>query len=337
MRVDYLTANSAGMMSILNDSILTFENRLTNCIQFYNLNQQAFISELCFDIRGPNGTGPLIGYLVETLDSIYIMGDHTRSVVLANQRSEVVSAFKLSRHDFGTPVGGTFFPIRRIDNILYFAAPINHNIYTVSSVGGILEIAYDLNTQTHTEHFHLPEEYDGFHNTYYITFSRDIDAAGNFVYSFPMCHDLYIKSPQGKVRKVAASSPYALGTTIRKNTIINDNTDEIKADIEGYKYRFIVYDPYRSVYYRFVTHPMSYLDPATGLPRRRDEKPFSIIILDKNFNKIGERVFPAKQYLIDNYFLNSRGLWISNNHPANPEMEEDYLSFTLLKLAYDEE
>ncbi|EOZ99348.1 hypothetical protein A33Q_0585 [Indibacter alkaliphilus LW1] len=33
-----------------------------------------------------------------------------------------------------------------------------------------------------------------------------------------------------------------------------------------------------------------------------------------------------------NFFINEAGLYLSINHPDNPENEEEYLSFQLLKL-----
>lgn len=332
IKIDNQTSYKSRMMSVWNDSILTYENRQMNCIQFYHINKQSFISKLCFDVKGPNGTGNIVGYYIQSMDSIYINGDHTREIVLANQNRKVLRGFRLS-NDFGTPAGVTFFPIEKINNKLYFLSLPDYNLYTVPTVGQEMEIAYDLNTKTHTEHFHFPEEYEGFHNTYYITYSRTINDAGDFVYSFPMCHHLYVKDKNGQISKMPAESKYALGVTIRKNTAFADNIDETKAYIEGYAYRFIIFDKYRKVYYRFVHHPMEYINPSNGLARRIEDKPESIIILDGNFNKIGEYKLPVGKYWTENYFVNSEGLWISNNHPDNPDLDENFLSFTLFKLS----
>lgn len=332
IKIDNQTSYKSIMMSVWNDSILTYENRQKNCIQFYHINKQSYISKLCFDVKGPDGTGNIVGHYIQNMDSIYINGDHTREIVLVNQDKKVLQGFRLSS-DFGTPAGVTFFPMEKINNKLYFPSLPDYNLYSEMTVGQEMEIAYDLNTKSHSEHFHFPEEYEGFHNTYYITYSRTINDAGDFVYSFPMCHHLYVKDKNGRISKMLAESKYALGVTIRKNTAFADNIDETKAYIEGYAYRFIIFDKYRKVYYRFVHHPMEYIDPSNGLARRLEDKPESIIILDENFNKIGEYELPVGKYLTENYFVNSEGLWISNNHPDNPDLDENFLSFTLFKLS----
>lgn len=341
IELDSLTSYQTDMMTLVDDTLLAYENRSSNCIQFYDINRGQLASKICLDVKGDHSTGYLSGFYIQSMDSIYVNGDHTREVTLVNDEAKVINRFPLSHHDFGTPVGGTFFPIEKIGDTLYFACLPGYNLYTVSSVGQVMEIAYDLTTQQHTEHFFFPEDYEGFHNTYYVTYSRIINDKGEFVYSFPMCHDLYIKKANGEVYKQPAPSRYAKGVDIRRNTEFADDLDELKASIEGYAYRYIIYDSYREVYYRFFRHPMEYLDPATGLPRsQKNDSPYSIIILDKNFEWLGEYLLPEYTFNADvycGYFLNSEGLWIANNHPENPELEEDYLSFTLHKLTFLQE
>ncbi len=336
IELDSLTSYQTNMMALVDDTLLAYENRSSNCIQLYDIKRGQLASKICLDVTGDHGTGYLGGFYIQSLDSIYVIGDHTREVTLVNDEAKVINRFPLS-HDFGTPVGGTFFPIEKIGDTLYFACGPGYNLYTVSSVGQVMEIAYDLSAQQHTEHFFFPEDYEGFHNAYYVTYSRIVNDAGDFVYSFPMCHDLYIKKANGEVYKQPAPSRYAKGVDIRKNTEFADDLDELKASIEGYAYRYIIYDPYREVYYRFFRHPMSYIDPTTGLQRSKDDNPYSIIVLDKDFQWIGEYRLPNYTFNTDSYFgyfLNSEGLWIANNHPKNPELEEDYLTFTLHKLTY---
>jgi hypothetical protein len=59
----------------------------------------------------------------------------------------------------------------------------------------------------------------------------------------------------------------------------------------------------------------------------------SIIIIDKNFRKIGELKLPQNKFLVSNAFVAKEGLYISNNHPENPQMQDNKLSFTLFELA----
>ncbi len=324
-------------MSIVEDTLLAYENREMNRIQLYDIKNETFFSNINFDRHGDNGIGGIAGFYVKNLDSIYLIGDHRKEIALANADGLVLDRYKFdTRLNFGTVVGISFFPMQLIGQKLYFACLPDFNIYTESSVGQEIEIEFDLAEDTLSYHFFYPEEFEGFHNTYYITYSRAIDSRGRFVYSFPMAHDLYIKDASKGTRKVPAASRYLKKEVqINKNTDHNDLSGELKAYIEGFAYRYIVLDQYRKVFYRFVSHPIDYIDPGTGQERTVMDKPTSIIVLDQDLEVLGETMLEKNKYLVGegDFFVNSEGLWISNNHNNNPELDEDHLSFTLLVLS----
>jgi len=55
--------------------------------------------------------------------------------------------------------------------------------------------------------------------------------------------------------------------------------------------------------------------------------PFVIMVLDNDLNVIGESYFEKGIYLPSNFFINEEGLFISLNHPDNPENSEEYFRF----------
>ena len=61
-------------------------------------------------------------------------------------------------------------------------------------------------------------------------------------------------------------------------------------------------------------------------------KPLYVVILDKNFRKIGEVELPDNKHYFMNYFISERGLFISNSHPHNRDNNENQLSFTCYKV-----
>lgn len=56
-------------------------------------------------------------------------------------------------------------------------------------------------------------------------------------------------------------------------------------------------------------------------------KNFSIIILDRDFNIIGETLFPDYTYNSTLMFIREDGLYISDSHYLNPDFSDDILSF----------
>ena len=62
-----------------------------------------------------------------------------------------------------------------------------------------------------------------------------------------------------------------------------------------------------------------------------------IIILDKNFNIIGETVFPEYTYNPNLMYIDEKGLYISENHYKNPNYDDDKLIFRLFRLCKSKE
>ena len=56
-------------------------------------------------------------------------------------------------------------------------------------------------------------------------------------------------------------------------------------------------------------------------------KTFSIIILDKELNKLGETLFPNYTYNSRQLLVLPDGLYICNSHFMNPDVNDDILSF----------
>lgn len=61
--------------------------------------------------------------------------------------------------------------------------------------------------------------------------------------------------------------------------------------------------------------------------------PFVVMDWDENGDTLTERRFEAGTYYPTNFFVGERGLYISINHPDNPENQEDELAFELIQLS----
>ena len=56
------------------------------------------------------------------------------------------------------------------------------------------------------------------------------------------------------------------------------------------------------------------------------------MILDKDFQVIGETLFPENTYIPVMFFVLEDGLYISDNNFQNPEFNENVLSFRRMEL-----
>jgi hypothetical protein len=162
-------------------------------------------------------------------------------------------------------------------------------------------------------------------------FSR-VKAKNKFIYSFLGDNHLYITQDHSKFDKYFAGSQFFEKTNPypkNKSSVI----DYMKYMCENSYYNYLIYDEYREVFYRFVNLAME-VTPKDDLEKLISYPPLaSIIIIDKNFRKIGELKLPQNKFLVSNAFVAKEGLYISNNHPENPQMQDNKLSFTLFELA----
>jgi hypothetical protein len=102
---------------------------------------------------------------------------------------------------------------------------------------------------------------------------------------------------------------------------------------KNYRYFQLIYDPYRRVFYRQVTHPNHDYGIGTRYYSSMDRpEGFSVMIFDEEFKKLGEVDFPPKTYGYQAWYVGPEGLYISKSNYNNPEMREDFMDFDLFVL-----
>lgn len=82
-------------------------------------------------------------------------------------------------------------------------------------------------------------------------------------------------------------------------------------------YHHLMYDKYRKVFYRFALMPDDNIKPFSNNPHQS----FSIIILNKDYEIIGETKFPGNTYAHHLCFVGKKGLYISENNENNPQFD----------------
>lgn len=101
------------------------------------------------------------------------------------------------------------------------------------------------------------------------------------------------------IKRIKAASRYISSATEEQK----DSEAGPRLYLELARYGDLIYDPYRKIYYRFAY-------PKVDLDRNMNwwgkavygRKKFSVLILDKDFQVIGETLFP-KAFTIPLYFL----------------------------------
>lgn len=96
---------------------------------------------------------------------------------------------------------------------------------------------------------------------------------------------------------------------------------------ENFSYTIIKYDPYNQLYYRIGNLPNFNLD-ARGPHAENKQK--TIIILNKNFTKVGEVLLPLDVYNAFNLFVDKEGLYIQLNDKNNDVLSFQHFAITPL-------
>lgn len=154
-----------------------------------------------------------------------------------------------------------------------------------------------------------------------------------FVYSFAYSDELMVVDSQTfEVSYKAGKSQYIgnVGVpTFRNKDMVNVN----RILLESPAYDKILYDNENEVFYRIVYVPQN-IEKNTDMISliRSGRKQFSIMMYDKNFNVIGEDLFPEYTYNPKLSFVYQGSLYISTNHVMSPDYSDDILSFQKMDL-----
>lgn len=96
------------------------------------------------------------------------------------------------------------------------------------------------------------------------------------------------------------------------------------------RYLSLTYDPFKKLYYRLVALPVS--GKTQGKRDFEQVQPFSLMILDQNFELVSEKKFPAEKYDPRDFFVTREGLWISRNNENSKEFDHSRLLYDLIEI-----
>jgi len=315
---------------------LTFRSRRNNSILFYELRTGNFLFDVKLQKEGPNGVGNMNGYYVEDFNNIYIFSYEKNGIIKVDTDSTIKQYIPYRNTTNGysvvqsfTPSSLVYNPMFLIDDKIY----ITQKPYQLSKIADTpVSVIIDTVNNIINEHtFRFPpliKENDMNHYLIDFSFSRDFNGT-HFIYSFEMDENIYITDNQSnEIKKINIKSKYIPKLLFEK---LPDNIEtSSKLMLETSRYQNVLYDKYRNVYYRFTiigTDINNYKPSTSGELWRSGPLRFSIIILDKNFNIIGETLFPAATYNSRIAFVHKDGLYISDSHFLNPSFDENILSF----------
>ena len=348
--LDYETAPQPPYMQMIEGysgkQILTLLNPYKNAIYFYDYENAVFTGKVEYEKEGPNGIIRLAGYYIENMDSIYVFCWSTRQLVLTDSTGLVKQRISLIDNREITSDWAYYYPqyeftmvnplIKKQGKIIL---PGMQPVKITDSLIHQFKFTSCVDMKTgkvefmHTYPYELYGSNTQWESPWYMQPYQALLPTGEFVFSFPISHNVYIVSYDATDYKTVYAGSNVAGT-IRS---IDDSRRRIPVDIIRSHflrhdiYAAILHDPYRHLYYRYMLQA----NPAATTNTHWKEKQVVVIIMDEHFEYLGETAIgTCEKWNWGNSFVTSEGLTMEYiDQDADPE--EQYIilkTFTVEKI-----
>ncbi|MDO3641299.1 DUF4221 family protein [Mucilaginibacter sp. L3T2-6] len=326
--LDSLTNPNIGNTQLFKtDSVtyFTFLNKQFNSIYFYDFKTAKFKFKIDIHTKGANAVGAIVNsYFIKSLDSIYVLSRYVLNII--DHNSHIISKVNFQNNPpdgiSGLPQIYCYAPlIQQGDELLLNSVP--DKVATKESSFEDKEILLKYNTKTgaKTYEYRYPDAYrDGvFGVNYMYIYHAYNPATKKIVFSFPADNNIYVTGADTLAAHYAGSK--FLGEVKPMQKVRDDFDGYNRFFLQSPSYGPIYYDNFRDVYYRFALKPIT--DKAYSEKKWWKQK--SIVILNKDFKKIGEIEVPDTVSFLA-CLVTEEGLYV------NVDDAEDRVSMALYKL-----
>ena len=307
-------------------------------LSIYSLENCSLVKDIFPQIEGPDGIdSPMAGFDIINFDSIFLLTDGIRDrLVIIDSAAHVIKKIKFDI---------SYQPYFPLTNLWSSYGQTINCISEKLIVGSVCmdtedsffknhkqNIAYCYDTNADSVYSYPLKFPDLTKQKMPVIYSGTNILVHNnrIVLSYSLGHQVFVSTKDGLWITYVLKSKYAKKTF--DPGFSNDMMEGAKKFVESPYYLALVYDKYRKVYYRFVY-------PGIDVTRQDDvmklgefRRVFSVMIIDEDFNVLGETLMPENTYNSNMFFVNEAGLWISTNHPGNPDFDEDAINFQLFTL-----
>lgn len=150
------------------------------------------------------------------------------------------------------------------------------------------------------------------------------------VYAFGADHYIYSYKEGRELQSFKAKSKYIRHFQEYPEDKNFDLVYLKKYNYEEPRYLDVIYDPFRQLYYRIVKHRSRYRRGVAKLPSN-----WSVIVLDKNMEKLGEVLFDDPLYSSQIIVPSKDGLYVRKNFKDQASVKPGEMILTLFDLVYE--
>lgn len=339
MSLDSMTTQETGYIQYLNDGRIAFYNLPAHNICVFDVEKGEEVEKIQLYKEGPNSVRGIQGLYYDSADSIWLYQSWEKNLVLVNNKGIIVdkrnlqdkiAQSSLKNRLSVEPFPLTDMPIRKVDDL--FVLQGFNGPEVVNGFRPACSVFYDLKADTVSVANEYPSIYGepSKMNDNWGTFSyRAIPYTLNeykMVLSFPASDDIYVYD-----LKSGKKESYFAGTSLETDISSIEGVQKSQLEkhyLEQLQYAGIFYDKYNDLYYRLAVLPIFDYDIHD---KQTQQKPLAVIILNSNFEKVGEFNLGIGRYKYRNVFVSKEGL-----HLNVYSEDDDYLKFITLKVLKNE-
>ena len=290
-----------------------------NKLIVYNYDDETLFHIQEFQIEGPYGVGEL-GFLSShyniSKDSLLIYNFQNGVLFLLNDSSSLLNSFRVSNYKdpevMPAPFPNSIRPIQYINQTVYLSSGLTNRLADFSGFPSVVKI--DLLSKK----VNFFGEFSNLYSKAYWgnTFKYDpaIAILDERIYiNFPIDFGIHFSDLKGlkfEIKKIGSdyfkeipyfkeNSNYFLSINPNERNLEEDYFSLSNSDFAG-----LLVDEQREMLYR-----IAYLRPSLEEVQRGDRIPdFSVIVLDKNLNKLTEKRFDGKIFDCEMIFVSDEGL-----------------------------
>lgn len=316
-------------------SFLYFFDYKTNELLIYSLENDQLEKHLVFEMEGPNGLGGnVLGFYAESPNELYF-STGANTILRYDGEGGLQEKFSLdtkSLEEDGVSLFSNIFI--KSEGEFYFAAFPMVFEWTSLSPEELTKIPnlvkYDLIAKEYIPMSYFPEEFVGnnLNKSIFPLLSKGPNGSPMINMNF---RNIYHFKDGEMISTPAAHSKFPHDPTLSSSPNMFEDMPEIM--------RMVSYtDIYTNLIYlkdldmmvrvaKYEDIPEDQFGPVTHIASK-----WGLVFLDSDFNKLGELDLEERQFNGTYIFGNQEGIWVSTDHPDNPELSEDFLRFRLIEV-----
>ena len=311
---------------------------IDNSLQIYDWKTGKIQSKKILPKEGPNGVGDAGSLMVKSLDSIFVLSDFQFKLYQLDRNYNVVKSYSLLEMEGGKPsYGKGMFPAsKRFCKIGFFENKVYLGGYPLISalkedfyLKGATSLSLNLKNNKIKYLTKFPPSYIKRFRQGKIIISQQTYPSLTYNYAKKQMVISHMTDENLEAFDLSneTSNYYFAGSNEQNNfTWASKNIsekEEFKYFTKQPYFSGVYYDNYRKVYYRIFEKPNpAKVDGYDGEPWTIP----SIIIINENFEKIGETEIP-KEYSLTSIIIAKEGPYLRKYVP-----DEDKMVFTLFEL-----